>query len=69
MKFRLANLMPGPKPNAGRGGDIEIQGMIRGQPNYEDDIGNAHKDEEKPWKKPGLFDGVYFSHLNEKRSI
>ena len=52
--------MPGPRINAGRGGDIEVQGMIRGQQNYEDDIESAHKDEEKPWKKPGLFDGVFF---------
>ncbi len=43
--------------------DLDAQGMINGQPTYEHDLMNAYKDDEKPWKKPGLmkFDVVWSS--------
>jgi len=43
-----------PKPQVIRGIDLDAQGMINGQPTYEHDFMNAYKDDEKPWKKPGL---------------
>jgi hypothetical protein len=51
--------MMAPKPSTVRGVDFDAQGMINGQPTYDHDIANAYKDEEKPWKKPGLLI-VYF---------
>jgi hypothetical protein len=43
-----------PKPPTTRGVDLDAQGMINGQPTYEHDLLNSYKDDEKPWKKPGL---------------
>jgi len=43
-----------PKPSITRGVDFDAQGVINGQSTYEYDISNTYKDEEKPWKKPGL---------------
>ncbi len=54
----LANPMMPPKPSTIRGVDFDVQGIINGQPTYEHDM-NAYKDEEKPWKKPGL---INYSH-------
>ncbi len=51
--------MMAPKPSTVRGVDFDAQGMINGQSTYDHDIANAYKDEEKPWKKPGLLI-VYF---------
>ena len=42
-----------PKPQVTRGIDLDAQGMINGQPIYEVDL-NSYKEDEKPWKKPGL---------------
>ncbi|CAF1545141.1 unnamed protein product [Adineta ricciae] len=42
------------KPQATRGVDLDAQGVINGQPIFEHDLMNAYKDDEKPWKKPGL---------------
>lgn len=42
------------KTQAARGVDVEAQGMIAGQPTMDFDINGAFKDEEKPWKKPGM---------------
>ena len=54
--------MLAPKSNATiRGVDIDAQGMINGQSTYDHDITNAYKDEEKPWKKPGLFLVLFFN--------
>jgi hypothetical protein len=55
LKNFLANPMMAPKPPITRGLDFDAQGVINGQSTYEYDITNAYKDEEKPWKKPGLF--------------
>ena len=52
-------MMP-PKPNVTRGVDVDGQGTINGQPTYDHDIASAYKDDEKPWKKPGLFDFLKF---------
>jgi hypothetical protein len=50
----LAGPVIPPKPQAIRGIDLDAQGMINGQPTYEHDLMNSYKDDEKPWKKPGL---------------
>ena len=42
-----------PKPQP-RGVDIDGQGTINGQSTMDFDVANALKDDEKPWKKPGL---------------
>ncbi len=58
----LAGPVIPPKPQAIRGVDLDAQGMINGQPTYEHDLMNAYKDDEKPWKKPGLkFDIVEYN--------
>lgn len=51
-----------PKSAPSKGVEFDVQGIINGQPTYEHDILSAYKDEEKPWKKPGLlFLCVFFS--------
>ena len=42
------------KPQATLDVDLDAQGVINGQPIFEHDLMNAYKDDEKPWKKPGL---------------
>lgn len=46
--------MQAPRANPARSVNIDEQGMINGQSTFEHEIGNAYKDDEKPWKKPGL---------------
>jgi hypothetical protein len=55
----LAGPVIPPKPQATRGIDLDAQGVINGQPTYEHDLMNSYKDDEKPWKKPGLIDVSY----------
>ena len=57
-----------PKPQVTRGVDLDAQGMINGQPTFEHDLMNSYKDDEKPWKKPGLMQ-FFCVEIRSKRDV
>lgn len=50
----LGNSMVPVKTSITRNLDFDAQGVINGKSTYEHDLLTAYKDDEKPWKKPGL---------------
>lgn len=53
-EFYLANLMHGQRTNPGRGMDSEIKDQL------------TQEDEDKPWKKPGLFDEAFLASFERR---
>lgn len=56
--------MQPPATNILRVADMDGQGIMNGRSTSEHDVGNAYKDDEKPWKKPGLL--IDFDRSNEQ---
>jgi hypothetical protein len=62
MNSYLAGPVIPPKPQVIRGVDLDAQGLINGQSTYEHDL-NSYKEDEKPWKKPGLIEILCYLKL------